>query len=394
VYIILLKNGGESTALLEEGDDSQMEFGQEYGGGSQGERKGGQGHSVFGPKKQPATAFLHFFNFPLDNTSLSFAKAFICSRHGAGHENHSILWFFKKQPQEKFMKKMLILLPLVLLVAVSAQASELAKDYIFRGMPEYKIEERSRGFEKLKIKQGSQELAETVYEGNQVYSWYIYRGRSEDLPSSLHQTRYHKEAVKKLGGQILWEDGEERNFHAAFKRNDKQYYMAFDSGRGGYKVWILEPAELQVDVEIIDSDTILHKLNTEGHIALYIHFDTGKATIKPESKDIIDEIVSALKTQADLKVKLEGHTDNLGTPAGNKKLSNERANAVMNAIIAKGINKSRLSAAGFGMEKPIANNTTEEGRTKNRRVEMVKQEGAFSTQDTGPLKKRFPSSKQ
>ncbi|MCL2021068.1 MAG: OmpA family protein [Betaproteobacteria bacterium] len=271
------------------------------------------------------------------------------------------------------MKK--LLLALSLLFAVSVQAAEPAKDYIIRGMPEYKIEGYSKGFEKLEIwsKQGSEDVVKTVYEGNQVYSWYIYRGKSEDQPSSLHQTRYYKEALKKLGGQILWEDGEERKFHASFKRNDKQYYMLFDSGRGGYKVWIIEPTELQVDVEIIDADTILHKLEKEGHIALYINFDTGKSTIKSESNELIDEIVAALKSKSDMKVKLEGHTDNVGTPADNKKLSNDRANAVMSAIVAKGINKSRLSAEGFGLEKPVADNGTEEGRARNRRVEMVRQ---------------------
>ncbi len=73
-----------------------------------------------------------------------------------------------------------------------------------------------------------------------------------------------------------------------------------------------------------------------------------------------------------LRVSIEGHTDNVGDPAANKKLSSDRANAVMNALIAKGIDKSRLSSVGWGQEKPVADNGTDEGRAKNRRVEIVK----------------------
>jgi outer membrane protein OmpA-like peptidoglycan-associated protein len=147
---------------------------------------------------------------------------------------------------------------------------------------------------------------------------------------------------------------------------------------GGYnngsdiEVKILEIAKMQDDTEIIDADTILHKLDKEGHIALYINFDTGKATIKPESQEIIDEVVTALKGKPQLNVKLEGHTDNVGNAAANKKLSDDRAKAVMETIAAKGINKARLSAEGFGLDKPIADNNTEAGRAKNRRVELVK----------------------
>lgn len=115
------------------------------------------------------------------------------------------------------------------------------------------------------------------------------------------------------------------------------------------------------------------KLDKEGHIALYINLDSGKATIKPESKDIIDEAVTALKNQPELKVKLEGHTDNVGGAEANKTLSSDRAKAVMEAIITAGIDKSCLSAEGFGLDKLIADNNTEEGRAKNRRVELVKQ---------------------
>ena len=79
-----------------------------------------------------------------------------------------------------------------------------------------------------------------------------------------------------------------------------------------------------------------------------------------------------MKSNPGLKLSVEGHTDNAGDPASNKKLSEARAKSVTAAIVASGIEAARLSAAGFGQDKPVADNRTEEGRAKNRRVELVK----------------------
>ncbi len=117
---------------------------------------------------------------------------------------------------------------------------------------------------------------------------------------------------------------------------------------------------------------MLDALNKDGFIALYINFDTNKATIRPESKTIVDQIVKLLKENPGLKVSIEGHTDSTGTPVKNKKLSLERAQSVVNALTAAGVDKKRLSAVGWGQEKPVADNRSEEGKAKNRRVEIVK----------------------
>ncbi len=84
------------------------------------------------------------------------------------------------------------------------------------------------------------------------------------------------------------------------------------------------------------------------------------------------EISNALKKDNTLKISIEGHTDNSGDAKHNKKLSNDRANAVMQKLIALGIDKTRLSAIGYGAEKPLVANDTEENKAKNRRVELVK----------------------
>jgi len=104
-----------------------------------------------------------------------------------------------------------------------------------------------------------------------------------------------------------------------------------------------------------------------------IEFDTGKATFKAGGGS--DAVVDQLKTFLDsnpkvTKLRIEGHTDNVGTPDANQTLSGQRALTVKNAAIAKGVKKERLLAVGFGQNKPIGDNTTEEGRAKNRRTEF------------------------
>lgn len=141
-------------------------------------------------------------------------------------------------------------------------------------------------------------------------------------------------------------------------------YKGYVTVAGGYKV---SPANLRV-IRTSMIDTI----NMSGRIALYINFDTGKAVIRPESQQIIDQVADMLKEETSLNVSVEGHTDSTGDPAGNLRLSEMRAAAVMAALVERGIDAARLSSKGYGRTKPVAGNGTEEGRSKNRRVELVR----------------------
>lgn len=122
----------------------------------------------------------------------------------------------------------------------------------------------------------------------------------------------------------------------------------------------------------ITANNIFEDINRDGHIALYINFDTGKSLIRDESKPIIEQIVQMLKTNPDLKLGVDRHTDNLGSPESNKTLSMEKAKSVVAALVSNGVAAERLSASGYRQEKPIGDNNTEEGRAVNRRVELVK----------------------
>ncbi len=112
-------------------------------------------------------------------------------------------------------------------------------------------------------------------------------------------------------------------------------------------------------------------LKKGGKIVLHgIHFDSGKATIKPESYPILDQAVMMLKQNPTVKVEIQGHTDSVGSASYNLKLSQMRAEAVRNYLIEHGISPDRLIAKGYGESMPIASNATKEGRAQNRRIEF------------------------
>ena len=123
----------------------------------------------------------------------------------------------------------------------------------------------------------------------------------------------------------------------------------------------------------VDAEGLAAEIEKSGHVAVYgIQFDTGKATLKPESEAALAEIQKLLSTHADWRMRLEGHTDNTGSKEGNQTLSTLRATSVSAWLTAHGIEKIRLSEQGFGDSKPVAGNGTDEGKAKNRRVELVK----------------------
>ena len=115
------------------------------------------------------------------------------------------------------------------------------------------------------------------------------------------------------------------------------------------------------------------RMMSDGKFITYgITFDVGKATIKPESMGEINRIVQLMTENPDLKFSVEGHTDNTGKEASNQTLSEQRSQAIVDKLVELGIAKDRLTAVGKGQNSPIADNTTDEGRAKNRRVEFVK----------------------
>jgi OmpA-OmpF porin, OOP family len=151
-----------------------------------------------------------------------------------------------------------------------------------------------------------------------------------------------------------------------------EVYHAWEDNSKNYWLTIVEKKALEVKVKLIPAAQMKSDLDTAGHVALYLSFDTDKATIKPDSEPVLAEVVKLLQANPSLNLTVEGHTDNAGTPAHNQSLSDGRAAAVVAELVKRGIPAGRLQAKGFGQNKPIADNGDEAGRSKNRRVELVR----------------------
>jgi len=134
----------------------------------------------------------------------------------------------------------------------------------------------------------------------------------------------------------------------------------------------VEKKALEARARLLPAEEMKRELDAKGHVALYVNFDFDKADIKPESQPIIDEIVKLLRNTPTLNLTIEGHTDSVGAPDYNKRLSDARAKSVVASLTARGVSAQRLTAVGYGQDKPIADNSTDAGRATNRRVELVR----------------------
>jgi len=262
-------------------------------------------------------------------------------------------------------------------VRMQAQESEYKDTPWFSGMPNYQIEAAEDiEFDSYNFYNGK---SCTTVEGRKYKRSYWIKDDAQKS-SALQVTRNYSNAIKSMGGTVIYQgqpqdaecadnNGLNLVVGKAVKGADELWVEVATLGGENYFLTIVLKELMKQDVT---ASSMFEALNRDGHIALYINFDTGKSVIRDDSKPIIDQIVEMMKSNPDLKIGVEGHTDNTGTPASNKTLSEARAKSVVAAIAAKGISADRLSPSGFGQDRPIADNGTEEGRAQNRRVELVK----------------------
>ncbi len=268
---------------------------------------------------------------------------------------------------------------LVVIQALPVKADGDLKDPPqFTGMPSHSvIEAEDKDFDSYKFCDGKKLF---TVEGKVWRKHYNLKDGAQQ-PSATQVTRNYANALKKLGGTVVADSQitscgdkqycSERVFTGKLLKDGGELLIELEPCNDGFDYWltVVQKEAMKNDVS---ASALLDALKQDGHIALYINFDTGKSTIKPESTAVIDQIIAMMNSDKTIKIGIEGHTDNAGNSKSNKTLSDARAKAVMAAIVKGGIAASRLTAVGFGQEKPIADNGTNEGKQKNRRVELVK----------------------
>jgi OmpA-OmpF porin, OOP family len=210
-----------------------------------------------------------------------------------------------------------------------------------------------------------------VFRAEGKITQFDYRNLSTPI-GELGVLRNFEEAIKKLGGEKINNRKSPEFFHL-FKvpQGEKATWVVLKNyDKDAYELTLIEPRAV---AQTVTATQLSDAIKKQGFATLYINFDSNKFDLKADGQAAVKEIAAMLKSDSSLKLSVEGHTDNVGDAKANKSLSENRAKAVVQAVVAQGITASRLSAAGFGMEKPVADNRSEEGRGKNRRVELVKQ---------------------
>ena len=229
---------------------------------------------------------------------------------------------------------------------------------------------KTMGFDSFKFKTGKG--TETAVEGKRFDIKY-QTNQGIEYPGPLAIIRNHQQAITKIGGTVLFEDP--RYTWLKVVKDGKEIWAQVDTAwNKGYMLTIIEKQAMAQEV-VASAELFQTGLNTTGHVEVPgIFFDTGKSELKPESEAAVAEIAKLLKADPDLKVYVVGHTDNVASLDLNMRLSKARAEAVAQALVSKhGIAASRLSGQGAGPLLPVASNDNDEGRAKNRRVELVKQ---------------------
>jgi OmpA-OmpF porin, OOP family len=243
---------------------------------------------------------------------------------------------------------------------------------MFTRMPGFYIDDcEQKEFEQLPFVDSKGK--EVVAEGKSSFIKYVLKS-GEKAPSELQIMRNFVNAIKRIGGVKTYEASGKAYFKVEKGGALTWIHVrAFDQGEA-YSLRIVEKKAMVQQIEA-DASSMAQNINQTGKVALYgIYFDFNKADVKPESEPTMEEIAKLMQQNPVMKLHVVGHTDNVGDLHYNIKLSRTRAEAVVKALTSKhGIGANRLNANGIGPLAPLTSNKTEDGRAKNRRVELVEQ---------------------
>ena len=210
-------------------------------------------------------------------------------------------------------------------------------------------------------------------EGKYWFVQYYSQKGFEDKRSDLQVSRNYSNAMKKIGGSVY--EAYDTKTYMKLLKGGKEIWAYVASYRGeNIRIEIIEKEAMKQEITA-DAKFMAEGLSSTGHVAIYgIYFDFNKSDLKPESESALKEIAKLLIGNPNLKVFIVGHTDNVGGIDYNMNLSQARAGAVVQALTKKyKVKPQQMKAYGVGQLAPVAPNKTEEGRAKNRRVELVEQ---------------------
>jgi OOP family OmpA-OmpF porin len=270
---------------------------------------------------------------------------------------------------------LLLALPFTVLAGGDPNDCEGCKDpALFNRMPGFHIyRTQETDFDRFEFPV-SPDKKEKVEGHHYYYDYYANDGIK--LPSGLQIVVNYTNAAMAIGGKKLYEFEDGGSQFATLKvvKDDREVWVLVEAASNGmYKLNIVEKQLMRQDV-VANAESLAGLIKETGKAAVYgIYFDTGKSDLKPESGPTIAEVVKLLNAEPALKLYVVGHTDNVGGFDSNVKLSQARAAAVVKALVGKNIAPGRLTPFGAGPTSPVAPNSTDEGRAKNRRVELVAQ---------------------
>jgi len=225
----------------------------------------------------------------------------------------------------------------------------------------------------VSYRDGSQSVTREV-EGRRWHLEYQLEDRSVSRDEIL--ANYESEA-RRIGGEVLNRRTTRLLFRVT-RPGAAVTWVRLDARAalgGAYVLEIVDEAALEISVEF-DADALREALDRDGRVSLYgILFDVDRADLLPGSGRVLDNIATLLKADRALRLEVGGHTDTTGSAERNRELSRQRAEAVVAALALYGVDRARLIARGFGPDEPVGDNATEEGRSQNRRVELVRIEG-------------------
>jgi OOP family OmpA-OmpF porin len=248
-----------------------------------------------------------------------------------------------------------------------------AKDHpLITRMPGYYIAEYiQKEFDSVPFRDSQGK--EVMVEGKYYYIDHLVKEGAKSA-SDVEIIRNFVNALQKIGGKVVYQPTADLYMKIEKGGGITWVHVTPFNGGDGYDLEVIEEKAMAQYVTA-DAAALSTELKATGHVAVYgITFDADKAVLRPEAQAAIAEVAKLLKQDPSLKLFVVGHTANVGDVASGLKLSQERAAAVVASLVREhGIQANRLSPYGIGPYCPVATNQTEEGRSKNRRVELVQQ---------------------